>query len=114
MWPAGPIGTPHPAVRRSVPPPQNHLGRLRHPPPAHRSTWAGSATPAPPSCPPTPWSRSSRPDATATGRTAFRPSDNDAADHLTGLHGPESVIDLIEADASRHHGADVEAAGLHQ
>src|SRR5712692_1560568 len=40
--------------------------------------------------------------------------DDDAADHLTRLHGPEGVVDLVELDATRHHRTDVEPPGLHE
>src|SRR6185369_6780171 len=51
------------------------------------------------------------------GRTwagAVAGSGDDAADHLAGLHRAEGVVHAVELDGLRHHGRDVEAAGLDQ
>src|SRR5437762_13874757 len=39
-------------------------------------------------------------------------SDDDAADDLACLHGPEGVVDLVELDAAGDHRTEVEPAGL--
>src|SRR5215218_2969252 len=47
-------------------------------------------------------------------RCTFDTSGDDAPDDLARLHRPERIVHLVEVDVTRHHGADVEAAGLDQ
>src|SRR5947209_20527433 len=51
--------------------------------------------------------RSSR--ASTLASSSFTISDDDAADDLAGLHGPEGLVDLVQADAPGDHRPEVEA-----
>src|SRR4051812_1016630 len=60
----------------------------------------------------------SAPTAGLAGHGTAREGDSsvadDRADDLAGFHGAEGVVHLVEVDAPRDHGAEVEASRLGQ